>query len=66
MLDLCRCTQSVSRAPGAIPGLDQPLLFHPHPLDLEFIRTLTWRRPGLDSMQEVHGPLAKARRVCGE
>ena len=32
MLDLCRCTQSVSRAPGAIPGLGQPLLSCPRPL----------------------------------
>ena len=53
MLDLCRCTQSVSRAPGAIPGLGQPLFFRPHPLDPEFIRTLTQRRPRLDKYEAV-------------
>ena len=49
MLDLCRCTQSVSCTPRVIPGLGQPLLSHPCPLDLEFIWTLTQRRPGLDT-----------------
>ena len=49
MLDLCCCTQLVSHAPGVIPGLGQPLPFHPRPLDPEFIQTLTWRRPGLDT-----------------
>ena len=48
MLDLCRCTQSVSHAPGVIPGPGQHPLSRPRPLDLEFIRTLTRRRPGLD------------------
>ena len=49
MLDLCHCTQLVSRTPGVIPGLGQPLPFCPHPLDLECVWTLTWRRPRLDS-----------------
>ena len=49
-LNLCRCTQSVSRTPGVIPGLGQPLFFYPHPLDPEFVQTLTQRRPGLDTI----------------
>ena len=49
-LDLCPCTQLVSRALGAIPSLGQPLLSCPHPLDPEFVQTLTQRRPGLDIM----------------
>ena len=49
MLDLCCCTQLVSCTPGVIPGLGKPLLSRPHPLDLEFIWTLTQRRPGLDT-----------------
>ena len=52
MLDLCHCTQSVSRAPGAIPGLGQPLPFRPRPFDLEFVRTLNWRRPRLDNSRQ--------------
>ena len=56
MLDLCRCTQLVSHTPGAIPSLGQPLLFRPRPLDLEFIRILTRRRPGLDSDTLYLGP----------
>ena len=49
MLDLFHCTQLVFCTPGVIPGLGQPLPFHPRPLDSEFIQTLTWRRPRLDN-----------------
>ena len=62
MLDLCHCTQLVSHAPGVIPGLGQPLPFHPCPLDLDFIQTLTWRRPGLDNKT---GHLAKLYKILG-
>ena len=48
-LDLCCCTQLVSHALRVVPCLGQPLPFRPRPLDLEFIQTLTQRRPGLDS-----------------
>ena len=58
MLDLCHCTQSVSHAPGAIPGLGQPLLFRPRPLDPELVQTLTRRRPGLDIQEEYNIPSA--------
>ena len=54
MLDLCRCTQSVSRTPGVIPGLGQPLFFHPRPLDPEFI----WTWPGEDPDLTVQKTIA--------
>ena len=54
MLDLCCCTQLDFHTPGVIPGLGQPLPFRPRPLDLEFVQTLTQRRPGLDSISDSH------------
>ena len=61
MLDLCCCTQSVSCTPRVIPGLGQPLPFHPRPLDLEIIQTLTWRRPELDNIgkQQIYKAMGR-------